>query len=108
MFRAGDAVDDVVAIRLAEGEGDALKAAVSEVRGSGAALSIRDLVIDGADLMRLGIPQGPEVGRIMRELLIAVLEDPGVNTKGELEALANQLFTLHPSPFTPRAGSDSS
>ena len=99
MYRAGDAVDDVVAIRLAEGEGDVLKAAVSEIRESGAALSIRDLAIDGADLMRMGIPQGPEMGKIMRELLNAVLDDPRLNSKRELESFVKQLFPVPRSPF---------
>ena len=107
MSRAGDAVDDVVAIRLAEGEGDALGAAVAETRELGSALSIRDLAIDGVDLMRMGIQQGPEVGKIMRELLDAVLDDPRLNSKGELELFVKQLFPVPPSPFTPRAGSDS-
>jgi len=109
MSRAKGAVDDIVAINVAQGdECNALESAVAQVRESGAALSIRDLAIDGADLMRIGIPKGPEMGRIMGELLSAVLGDPRLNTEQELEVLAEQLFPGPRSPFPPQAGSDAS
>lgn len=49
---------------------------------------IADLAVDGADLMAAGVPEGPEVGRILRELLDRVIEDPTCNERATLLALA--------------------
>ncbi len=58
----------------------------------GAALSIGDLVVNGDDVMvHLGIPPGPEVGRILSRLLDEVLDDPAKNTRDVLLALASRL-----------------
>ncbi|MGB9920122.1 MAG: CCA tRNA nucleotidyltransferase [Moorellales bacterium] len=52
----------------------------------GEALSVRDLAVDGHDVMRLlGIGPGPEVGRILRQLHEEVLADPGRNHRAYLE-----------------------
>ncbi len=49
------------------------------------AFTTRDLAIDGNDVMRaLGIPPGPEVGRILRELLERVLDNPDLNARESL------------------------
>ena len=51
-------------------------------------LSIKQLALDGAALMRLtGRPGGPWLGTLQRELLEAVLEDPLLNTPENLTAL---------------------
>jgi tRNA nucleotidyltransferase (CCA-adding enzyme) len=56
------------------------------------AFSKRDLAVDGHDIMReLGIPQGPEVGRILNELFERVLDDPDLNTRESLLDLARQI-----------------
>lgn len=53
------------------------------------AFSTRDLAVDGNDLMaELGLEPGPEVGRIQRELFERVLDDPDLNTRESLLALA--------------------
>ena len=53
------------------------------------AVSTRDLAVDGNDLMaELGLEPGPEVGRIQRELFERVLDDPDLNTRESLLALA--------------------
>lgn len=84
MAAAGPVVDDLVAIARAEGRGEPLAQAVAAVRKSGAPLAVSDLVIDGKDLMKAGIPEGPAVGQTLRRLLDAVLEEPGLNTKRAL------------------------
>jgi tRNA nucleotidyltransferase/poly(A) polymerase len=43
-----------------------------------------DLAVDGADLIGLGVPAGPDVGRLLRELLTVVVEDPSANTRERL------------------------
>jgi tRNA nucleotidyltransferase (CCA-adding enzyme) len=50
-----------------------------------------DLAVDGRDLIELGIPEGPTVGRVLRELLAAVVDDPTVNTREQLLARARSL-----------------
>ena len=51
--------------------------------------SIGELAIDGRDLMELGI-SGREIGEILSELLDAAIEDPSLNEKSELLALAKK------------------
>ncbi|MEW6307437.1 MAG: HD domain-containing protein [Bacillota bacterium] len=61
---------------------------IEQVLAQDAAFGLKDLAIDGHDVMTLtGLPPGPEVGRLLRELLEEVLEDPSLNTKPALEAL---------------------
>jgi len=66
-----------------------LKAHVARVLAEGAALSTRDLKVDGRDLMReLGIRPGPVIGEILDALLEAVTTEPSVNEPVALIALA--------------------
>ena len=56
------------------------------------AFSPRDLKVNGTDLMQeLGIPQGPEIGRIIGDLFERVTDDPELNTRESLLALARQI-----------------
>jgi tRNA nucleotidyltransferase/poly(A) polymerase len=45
---------------------------------------LRDLAIGGNDLIELGFRPGPQLGRILHELLDAVVEEPAVNTRDQL------------------------
>jgi hypothetical protein len=45
---------------------------------------LRDLAIDGNDLIELGFKPGPQLGRILSDLLDAVVEEPALNTRDEL------------------------
>jgi tRNA nucleotidyltransferase (CCA-adding enzyme) len=68
-----------------------LKAHVARVLAQGAALSTRDLKINGHDLIRdLGIRPGPVIGQVLDALLEAVTNDPGVNDREALLALARE------------------
>ncbi len=59
---------------------------------STAALSERDLAVDGEDVMRvLGLAPGPEVGRVLERLLEEVLDDPSLNSP---ERLRSRLASL--------------
>jgi tRNA nucleotidyltransferase (CCA-adding enzyme) len=49
---------------------------------------LRDLAIDGNDLMELGFRPGPRLGRVLNDLLDAVVDEPGLNTRDELLAQA--------------------
>ena len=51
-------------------------------------VSLRDLKLNGGDLIAMGIPAGRRIGEILGMLLEAVLEDPELNDKGTLKKLA--------------------
>lgn len=69
-----------------------LRDRVEEVLAAGAAFSLRDLAIDGADVMRLlGLAPGPEVGRVLNQLLDRVLEDPALNEREALLRVVKDL-----------------
>lgn len=52
------------------------------------AFSLKDLAINGRDLAAAGIPPGPVTGKILSELLEAVLDDPDLNEKERLSGIA--------------------
>lgn len=52
-----------------------------------ACFQLRDLAVSGRDLIALGMPEGPEIGRILQQLLEAVMEERCPN---EPEALLQQ------------------
>ncbi|MDD7642647.1 MAG: CCA tRNA nucleotidyltransferase [bacterium] len=47
-------------------------------------LCIKDLAVDGSDLLAAGIPQGKAIGEKLHELLELVLEQPECNTREDL------------------------
>jgi tRNA nucleotidyltransferase/poly(A) polymerase len=49
---------------------------------------LRDLAIDGNDLIELGFRPGPQLGHILHDLLDAVVDEPALNTRAELLARA--------------------
>ena len=55
------------------------------------AITIKNLALNGKDLMSAGIPAGKEIGRILDELLEVVLEDPALNEKEKLLTIALNL-----------------
>lgn len=64
---------------------EALKAHVERVLEQGAALSTRDLAVDGHALMqKLGMKPGRLLGDVLKELLEVVLADPTKNTEEAL------------------------
>ena len=54
------------------------------------AVQISDLAAGGKDLIGAGIAPGPQMGEILRYLLERVLEEPELNTKAALIALAKE------------------
>lgn len=55
-----------------------------EVEAAGQPLCVRELAVNGRDLIAAGIEPGPELGRILQQLLEIVLQEPGKNTREEL------------------------
>jgi tRNA nucleotidyltransferase (CCA-adding enzyme) len=71
-----------------EGELGELRKRVEAVAAEDAALKVTDLVLNGADVMRiLGLPPSREVGMILERLLERVLDDPSQNERSRMEAL---------------------
>jgi hypothetical protein len=71
---------------------EALWQRVQEEIAAASAFSLRDLAIDGNDVMKeLGIPSGPEVGRVLSELFERVTEEPTLNNRESLLALAREV-----------------
>ncbi len=62
------------------------------------ALSIKDLAVNGNDLMQAGIPKGKQLGKILEYLLETVLDDPKQNTREQLLEIAKHYQSL--SNFT--------
>lgn len=102
--RVGEAsVADLFDVRIADMLGNGLKTGfpgqleplrrrIERVMAEAHALHVRDLAVDGDDVMRvLGVPAGPAVGEALAGLLDEVLEDPAHNTR---ECLLRSLARL--------------
>lgn len=65
---------------------------INKIIKSDSVLSLKDLKVNGRDLMQLGIPSGKILGQILNELFETVLEDPQMNDKNKLENLAKKIY----------------
>jgi tRNA nucleotidyltransferase (CCA-adding enzyme) len=71
---------------------DELEARVASVVAAKDALSVRDLVVDGQDVMReLRIGPGRKVGEVLECLLEKVIEDPKLNDRETLLRMIRDL-----------------
>lgn len=71
----------------------ALRAHVEKVLAEGAALSTRDLAIDGNTLMKeLGLKPGRIIGQVLEALLELVIADPALNEREALLARAREII----------------
>jgi putative nucleotidyltransferase with HDIG domain len=64
---------------------------VEAVLAGARAFSLKDLQVSGKDLIDIGIKPGPHMGIILQELLESVVDDPELNTKEQLLAIAAKL-----------------
>lgn len=62
-----------------------------EIEEKNQPLCVKDLAVNGRDLMQEGIKPGPQLGKLLQGLLETVLEEPERNTKEELLALVKEL-----------------
>ena len=65
-----------------------LKSECEKILNEQQPLSVKDLRINGYDLINIGFPQGKEIGETLNILLEIVLEDPQMNNKEKLEKIA--------------------
>ncbi len=68
-----------------------LKAGVEEVLASGDPLTVKDLAVDGRDLIEWGMKEGREVGIVLQAMLERVLEEPAMNTREGLRSVYEDL-----------------
>jgi len=84
-LKRADALGKALAYRGYCSELDGVAAAMRRELGAHAPLSVRDLAVDGGDVMReRGIGQGPGVGVVLHSLLAAVADDGVPNTREAL------------------------
>jgi tRNA nucleotidyltransferase (CCA-adding enzyme) len=87
----GAAADDLSSLwALRRGKEPPWTGAAQEIRRRRDPLTRADLAITGADLQALGA-SGPQVGRILGQLLDRVLDEPALNTRDSLLALAGKI-----------------
>ena len=105
-----DAIDQLFALREADNAGSGVPLDADDLAGfrariaaelaAGAILDRSALAVDGSDLMtELGVPAGPEVGRILAELFDRIVENPRLNDRAQLMEIARAL-----TPPRPRIG----
>ena len=58
-----------------------LRSLYEEIEREGNCLTIKDLAVNGRDLIQAGITPGPQLGLALQQLLEIVLEDPEKNTR---------------------------
>ena len=63
---------------------------VKRLRAEAACLSVKDLCINGNDLIRMGVPVGKRIGEILESLLEDVLDERIPNEKSALESAAKE------------------
>ena len=73
-------------------EVDTMKRLYEQIVKQNDCVRVADLAIDGKDLMELGVPQGPEMGKVLNCLLEKVMDDPSLNTKEKLTELADAIL----------------
>lgn len=95
-------IEDLFKLRIADASGnpnamfqpdeiEKLQERISEVRAKDMVLKITDLAIDGNDLKAMGVPVGPEMGRILTTILTKVIDDPGLNEKEQLKKMVKDI-----------------
>lgn len=61
------------------------------------ATTVRDLALNGSDLIALGMQPGPEIGIVLKKLLDLVVEDPSLNQKDILTQKAKEIIDAQSS-----------
>ena len=97
------ALDDLFALRAGDVTGRGfgedpereiaeLRARVAVVAAEDAVMKVTDLAIDGGDVMQvLRVPPGRIIGEVLEKLLERVIDDPALNEREKLEALAAEI-----------------
>ena len=87
----GAAADDLRTLARWRGDdSDGWSAVLDQIRLRGEATGRSGLAVTGDDLIGAGIAAGPEIGRTLDRLLGVVLDEPALNTREALLALARK------------------
>jgi len=95
-------LDRLFALRIADGTAilgrpvdprslDPLRSRIEAVLAAKEAFGLADLAVRGGDLASIGVPPGPAMGAILKELLESVMEDPTLNDKARLVEIARRI-----------------
>ena len=71
---------------------DLIESIYNGLKSENSCLELKDLAIDGRDLLEMGFKEGREVGRALKLLFEKVLDDPSLNEKRFLSELAADLL----------------
>ena len=75
-----------------------LRTRIEKCQESNSAMSIKDLAVNGNDLMELNIPAGKALGAILRELFEVVTDSPEMNDREKLIECAKKIWTTKYCP----------
>lgn len=100
-----DNLDDLFELQIADIKGSApphdftlvvnLKAEVERILNEKQPLSVKDLAVNGRDLMEIGIQPGVKMGQILNGLLERILENPEWNSREKLlELVKVEIFEV--------------
>jgi tRNA nucleotidyltransferase (CCA-adding enzyme) len=103
--------DDLLTLRYADQRGkgqtdeelaartsvDQQRGLVEQARSTQAPTSQSALSVNGNDLVQMGAPQGPEIGKILRLLTNDVIEEPALNDRAMLMQRAQEYVNAIPS-----------
>ncbi len=71
---------------------DELEKVFNEVVAAGDCLRIKDLQINGKDLIAMGVPQGQRIGEVLSTIFDAVVENPEMNQRETLLNMAKSMI----------------
>lgn len=92
LAQVGETSRDLIELwRLRHGSWPVWRSVIEVIRGRGDATSLRELAVSGEDLIQAGFTPGPELGQVLNRLMDRVLEEPRLNTRDSLLALAKEL-----------------
>ncbi len=102
-----EAMDGLLELRVADGTAiigkavdprglEPLRDRVRAVLAAKEAFGLADLAVKGGDLAGIGVPPGPVMGAMLKELLETVMDDPGLNERGRLLEIAEKLKGKYP------------
>ncbi len=102
-----DALEDLFILRRADQYGTfgshtkhdsnrELRQRIDTIRGQQDALTIKDLAVNGKDLMEeLHLKPGRVIGVLLEQLLESVLDDPAMNNRAQLLEVAKRYYEMH-------------
>jgi len=61
----------------------------------------QDLAVSGCDIMKIGVPEGPSIGKILTACVEHVLDEPEHNTSEQLIAFIKDMLNTDPSLMEP-------